>query len=105
MAKYIEQDPEYVRQYIGTDNGIGDTGGLVQYKNLVSPDPLFNKVKALYDVSIRSGVFEEKTGVELKQHVDISVFEEAVSRLIAEYPDDATYRRILELYQKDNTDY
>lgn len=104
VAGYIEQDDEYVRKYIATPNTI-NTGGLVQYKNPVSPDPLFNKIEQLYQVSLDSGVFEEKNGVNLKEHVDINLFKEAINELISENPNDATYAKILELYERDNSDY
>jgi NitT/TauT family transport system substrate-binding protein len=104
VADYIEQDYEYVEKYIATPNSI-DTGGLVQYKNLVSPDPLYNKIAELYQVSLDTGVFEQVDGVNIKEHVDISLFKDAIDQLLKEYPDDETYKKILELYERDNSDY
>jgi NitT/TauT family transport system substrate-binding protein len=104
VAKYIEQDDEYVRKYIATPSTL-DNGGLVQFKNPVSPDPLFNKIEELYQVSKEAGVFEEKAGVNIKDHVDITLFKDAIDELISENPNDATYAKILELYERDNSNY
>lgn len=104
VADYIEQDYSYVERYIATPNDI-DTGSFVKYKNPVSPDPLYNKVEELWDSEVAEGVITPKDGVELKDHVDVSLYEQAVKELIDEYPDDETYPAILESFEENNSSY
>lgn len=104
VANYIEQDYEYVENYIATPNDVA-TGAYAQYKNPVSPDPLFNKVSELYEAEIATGLITPQEGVNLKEHIDISLFEEAVKDLIEEYPEEKAYQEILDLYYVNNSDY
>ncbi len=104
VAKYIDQEYSYVEHYIATPNPVA-TGAFAQYKNPVSPDPLFNKVEELYNAQIDAGFITPAEGVNLKDHFDISLFEEAAKELVEEYPDDSAYSDILELFYTNNTNY
>lgn len=104
VADYIEQDYSYVERYIATPNDV-DTGSFVRFKNPVSPDPLYNKVKELWDSEIDAGNIVPAEGVSLKDHVDVSLVEEAANELIAKYPDNETYPAFLESVEKNNSDY
>lgn len=104
VSDYIDQDYEYVEHYIATPNPVA-TGAFAQYKNPVSPDPLYNKVEELYNAQIEAGFFTPAEGVDLKDHFDISLFEEAAKELIEEYPDDKAYQEILDLFYKNNSNY
>jgi NitT/TauT family transport system substrate-binding protein len=104
VAKYTEQKAEYIVRYIGTEKAF-DGGGLVNYKNPVSPDPLFNKIEHLYEVNITLGNYAPIEGVNLKDHVDLTIYQEAIKDLIARYPDDAIYQKAYELFQLNNSRY
>ncbi|WP_026527068.1 ABC transporter substrate-binding protein [Butyrivibrio sp. VCD2006] len=104
VAKFIEQDNSYVERYIATPNPI-KTGAFAQYKNPVSPDPLFNNVSKLYQSQIDAGLITPAEGVELKDHFNISLFEEAVNELIEENPDVTAYKDVFELFKTNNSEY
>jgi NitT/TauT family transport system substrate-binding protein len=104
VAKYIGQSKTYVKNYIATPNTI-NTGGLVQFRNPVSPDPMYNKVKQLYQVSEQAGVFKQAKGVDLKKHVDITLFQDAINQLIKKNSKDATYKKIKQLFLAGSSEY
>ena len=104
VAKFIEQDYEYVERYIATANDV-KTGAFAQYKNPVSPDPLYNNVKKLYDSEIEAGLITPADGVKLSDHFDISLYEETLNELIEENPDVTGYKDALELFKTNNTEY
>lgn len=104
VANYIEQDYSYVENYIGTPNEVA-TGSYAAYKNPVSPDPLFNKVEELYNAQVEQGLITPVEGVNLRDHIDVPLFEEAAKELIEEYPDEPAYQEILDLYYETNTNY
>jgi NitT/TauT family transport system substrate-binding protein len=105
VSKFVRREPEYVRGYIATENPKSVTESFVHFKNQVNPDPSFNNVEQLYKALIASGVLEEDKNASLAAHVNVSIFKEALDELIAEYPDDETYKEILYFYNKNNSNF
>jgi len=105
VAKFVRREPEYVRGYIATENPKISTEGFVHFKNQVNPDPAFNNVERLYNALIASGALREDKGASLKAHVNVDIFKEALNELLAEHPDDETYKEILYFFNKNNTNF
>jgi NitT/TauT family transport system substrate-binding protein len=104
VSKYTEQKPEYVVRYIGSEKSY-DGGGLVNYKNPVSPDPLYNGIEDLNKVNVALGNYTISAGVNLKEHVDLSLYKDAISNILERYPNDPTYKRAYELFLQNNSRY
>ncbi|MDR0663867.1 MAG: ABC transporter substrate-binding protein [Spirochaetaceae bacterium] len=104
VTKYTSQKREYVVRYIATEKDY-DGGGLVNFKNPVSPDPLFNKLDDLNRASIAAGVYQWTAPFALKDRVDLSIYQEALDSLLERYPDDATYKRAAALFKANNSKY
>ncbi|GHV81024.1 hypothetical protein AGMMS49944_28150 [Spirochaetia bacterium] len=103
VSTYTEQKPEYVVRYIGTEKTY-DGGGLVNYKNPVSPDPLYNRIEGLNQVNITLGNYTDG-GINLKDHVDLTIYKDAIGDILKRYPDDPIYKRAYELFQVNNSRY
>jgi ABC-type nitrate/sulfonate/bicarbonate transport system substrate-binding protein len=104
VTKYTQQKRDYVVRYIATEKDY-DGGGLVNFKNPVSPDPLFNKLDELNRASIEAGIYEWTAPFTLKDRVDLSIYQEALADLLKHNPDDATYQRARELFKVNNSNY
>ncbi|MDR3303013.1 MAG: ABC transporter substrate-binding protein [Treponema sp.] len=104
VVKHTEQKEPYVIRYIASEKD-HDGGGLVNFRNPVSPDPLFNKIDDLNRVNIALGNYVMADGVDLKEHVDLSLYQDAISDLLKRYPNDATYQRAYELFKINNSKY
>ncbi|MDR2797235.1 MAG: ABC transporter substrate-binding protein [Treponema sp.] len=104
VVEYTEQREQYVVRYIASEKNF-DGGGLVNFKNPVSPDPLFNKIEELNRVNIALGNYQMAEGVNLKEHVDLSIYQEAIEDLLDRYPNDIVYQKAYELFQKNNSRY
>jgi NitT/TauT family transport system substrate-binding protein len=105
VAKFLGVDEDFVRNYIATENPSTVNAGFVNFKNQVNPDPSFNKVEQLYNGLIAAKVLVEEEGVKLKDHVNISIFKEALDELLAEHPDDASYKEVAQIYSQNNTNF
>lgn len=104
VVKYTEQKEQYVVRYIATEKNY-DSGGLVNFRNPVSPDPLYNKLDELNKANIAAGKYTWQASVSLRDRVDLSIYEDAVNDLLARYPGDATYQRALALFAQNNSNY
>ena len=104
VTKYTEQKREYVVRYIATEKDY-DGGGLVNFKNPVSPDPLLNKLDELNRASIEAGIYEWAAPFALKDRVDLSIYQEALAELLKRNSDDSTYQQALELFKVNNSNY
>jgi hypothetical protein len=102
VVKHTEQKRHYVVRYIASEKN-HDGGGLVNYKNAVSPDPLYNRIEGLNAVNIALGNYTTPADFDLKDHVDISIYEDAIQELIQRYPNDPTYQRAYELFKVNNS--
>jgi NitT/TauT family transport system substrate-binding protein len=104
VADYTTQDIEKITRYIGEPKNYYFTG-LTNYRNPVSTNPMYNKIIQYDEVSIACGYYIPGEGVDLKDHIDLSLYEEAVNQLIKRNPDDETYKTILDIFKKDSSDY
>lgn len=66
-----------------------------------SPDPNTNGVKEYYQMMKDSGYIN--TNVKIEDHIDNTVYKEALDELISENPNDQFYQKLLSDYKKMNT--
>ncbi|MDR0760569.1 MAG: ABC transporter substrate-binding protein [Treponema sp.] len=104
VTAYTEQKREYVVRYIATEKNY-QGGGLVNFKNPVSPDPLFNKLEALNNANIAAGNYVWNAPFTLKDRVDLTIYQDAITELLKRHPGDATYTKAFELFKENNSNY
>jgi NitT/TauT family transport system substrate-binding protein len=66
-----------------------------------SPDPNTNGVKEYYQMMKDSGYID--TNIKIEDHIDNTVYKEALDELISENPNDQFYHKLLSDYKKMNT--
>ncbi len=89
LAEYSGQDEDYVRSY------------LFQYRTKLTLDPNQQGVTAFYETLGDSGYFDA-SAVDISEHIDTSVYEEALQAVLDRYPDDPFFQDKLELYREYN---
>lgn len=73
-------------------------GGAMSYEL----DPATDKVKEFYDLMRDMGALDIKEGVDIQQHLDNAIYRDALERLTERYPDNTTYRSLLDNIGRDN---
>lgn len=93
LAAYSGQDEEYVEQNI--------------YNVRISfvPDPYADAVGPFYNVLGIMGFFEneEATSIDVMDHVDATLYKQALDEIMEEYPNDPCYEQLLEIYNRQNS--
>lgn len=90
LAEYSGQTEDYVYEYFFVNNTI------------LTLDPNRSGIITFYESLVDSGYFEDGTDVDVDDHIDTSVYKEALDEIIAEYPDDAFFQEQLEIYNEYN---
>ncbi len=88
IQKYVNVDKDVIRQ---------STWNNYFY---ASPDPNKNGVVEYYQMMKDSGYID--TDVKIEDHIDSTVYKQALDELIKENPDDQFYQNLLSEYQKMN---
>lgn len=93
LAAYSGQDADYVEQNI--------------YNVRISfvPDPYADAVGPFYNVLGLMKFFENEdaASIDVMDHVDVSLYKEALDEIMAEYPNDPVYTQLLEIYNRQNS--
>ena len=87
-ANFITKDKEDI-QYITYE--YGDLG--------LSPDPNLNGIKDYYEGMKASGYIDADTEVAIEDHVDTSIYEEALTELLESDPDNEYYQELQEAFE------
>ncbi|MDR2619040.1 MAG: ABC transporter substrate-binding protein [Treponema sp.] len=104
VTEYTQQKRENVVRYFATEKDFS-SGQLVNFKNPVSPDPLFNKFEALNETNLAVGNYEWTAPFTLRDRVDITIYQDAIAELLKRFPDDRTYQKAYELFKENNSAY
>jgi hypothetical protein len=104
VTEWTQQKRENVVRYIATSKDY-ETNQLVNYKNPVSPDPLFNKIVANVEANIVAGSFEWVAPFTIKDRVDLSIYQDAIAEIRKRYPNDPIYERVYSLFLENNSSY
>lgn len=89
IQKYVNVDKDVILQSTWSDYFYA------------SPDPNTNGVKEYYQMMKDSGYVD--TEVKIEDHIDSTVYKEALDELIEENPDDQFYQKLLSEYKEMNT--
>lgn len=89
LAEVSGKDEDYVNNYLFVN------------RTILTLDPNQKGVISYYDSLSDSGYFDGST-VDVAEHIDTSVYSEALNALLEREPDDAFYQSKLELFQQYN---
>lgn len=67
---------------------------------IVTPDPYRNKLRAYYKLLENEGIVAK--GVNIDNYVDITIYRDALNKVIKEFPKDPVYKKLLAEYPKNN---
>ena len=89
MNKSIEVDEQVLRSQLLEDEHLK-----------LEPDPAGLRVEEFYDSMKRVGYIEGK--IDIKKHVDTSLYREALGSLLEEEPQDPTWLKLKADYEKND---
>ena len=89
LAEESGKDEDYVRNYLFVN------------RTVLTLDPNKTGVETYYESLKDSGYFEN-TDVDVSEHIDTSVYSDALNALLEREPDNAFYKSKLELFQQYN---
>jgi ABC-type nitrate/sulfonate/bicarbonate transport system substrate-binding protein len=104
VTEYTQQKRNYVVRYFATPKDYA-SHQLVNFRNPVSPDPLYNKIVANVEANLVAGNFVWEAPFTLKDRVDLSIYQDALAGLLNRFPDDATYKEVYALFLENNSSY
>ena len=104
VVGWTQVKKEYVIRYIATEKNYYSTG-LTKFRNPVSVNPLYNKIVEYYRVGQEMGLYKPEPDVVLKDHIDLSIYEDALNELIQRYPDNQTYQEMYKIFKVSSSDY
>ena len=90
LADYSGQTEDYVYNYFFVN------------RTVLTLDPNSKGVETFYDSLKDSGYFDGGTDVDIKDHIDTSVYEEALNEIIEEYPDDTFFQEQKDIFEQYN---
>ena len=90
LADYSGQTEEYVTNYLFVN------------RTILTLDPNEKGVITFYDSLSNSGYFDG-SAVDISEHIDTSVYAEALQEVLNRYPDDAFFQEQLNIYREYNT--
>lgn len=93
LAAYSGQDADYVEQNV------------YDVRISFSPDPYADAVAPFYNVLGLMKFFENEgaASINIMDHVDVSLYKQALDEIMAEYPNDPVYMQLLEVYNRQNS--
>ena len=90
LAAFSGQDEEYTRAYLYEDSMI------------VSLDPAADRVVEFYEVMRANGDLAEGTTHNMEDHVDSSIYQEALETMAERQPENALWQELMEAFEKNN---
>ncbi len=89
LAEDSGKEEDYVRNYLFVN------------RTVLTLDPNQKGVETYYESLKESGYFET-TDVDVGEHIDTSIYSDALNSLLEREPEDAFYQSKLELFQQYN---
>ena len=65
-------------------------------------DPATDKVRDFYELMLRNEQIAPDEDVDIENQMDYLIYQEALERLVARYPDQALYQELLDNIGRDN---
>jgi NitT/TauT family transport system substrate-binding protein len=104
LEAFTEQKRDHIIRYVGTHKDY-EVSAFTNYKNPLSTNLMYNKIKEYDDVSVAMGMYTVNANVNLKDHVDPTLWQDAIEDLIARYPDEKAYKELNEFFLRDSSEY
>jgi NitT/TauT family transport system substrate-binding protein len=104
LEAFTKQKREHIIRYVGTHKDY-EVSAFTDYKNPLSTNLMYNKIKEYDDVSVAMGMYTVGANVNLKDHVDPTLWQDAIAELIARYPDEKGYKELNEFFLRDSSEY
>lgn len=95
VAGYSGKEADYVGTYL--------YGGVTKYATDPNTDGIVKYVEAASNSGLLESAGIDFSTYDITQSIDTSAYEEAITSLAEENPDDAFYQELLQQYQADNT--
>jgi len=92
LAEYSGQTEEFVENNI--------------YNSCIkfTPDPYYDAIGPFYEVLRNMDFFDDpNTAIDVYDHVDVSLYKQALDEIMTEYPADPIYEELLAIYQAQNS--
>ena len=103
-AKNKQETIGILADYSGLDEEFVDYcvySGIMKYEL----DPATDKIREFYDIMIRSEQINPPEDLDFDQHMDLSIYQEALERLIDREPNETVYRQLFDQIVRDNSEY
>jgi len=104
VTAWTQLKREHVVRYIAIEKNYYSTG-LTKFRNPVSVNPMYNKIAEYFRIGTEMGLYKPEPGVVLKDHIDLSIYEDALNELIQRYPNDQTYQEMYKIFKTGSSDY
>lgn len=104
VTKFTGLERENVVRYIATEKNYYSTG-LTKFRSPPSTNIMYNKLVKIWQVGIGLNLFSPVDGVKLKEHIDVSIYEDALKELISRYPNEPNYQTMYDIFKKDSSEY
>ncbi len=92
LAEYAGQTEEFIENNI--------------YNSCIklTPDPYSDAIGPFYEVLRTMGFFDDpENAPDVYDHVDVSLYKQALDEVMAAYPDEAVYQDLLAIFERQNT--
>jgi NitT/TauT family transport system substrate-binding protein len=104
LEKFTQQKRDHIVRYVGTHKTY-EVSAFTDYKNPLSTNLMFNKIKQYDDVSIEMGLYERNPDIDLKDHVDPTLWQDAIAELKVRYPNVPQYEELEKFFLRDSSEY
>ncbi|MDR1066658.1 MAG: ABC transporter substrate-binding protein [Clostridiales bacterium] len=104
LEEFTKQKRDHIIRYVGVHKDYA-VDAFTDFKNPLSTNLMYNKIKQYDDVSVNFGFYERNPNVDLKEHVDPTLWQDAIKELIDRYPDVPEYKELNEFFLKDSSEY
>lgn len=94
VAGYSGKEADYVETYL--------YGGVTKYATDPNTDGIVKYVEAAANSGLLESAGVDFSSYDITQNIDTSAYEEAITSLAEENPDDAFYQELLNQYNEDN---
>lgn len=69
-----------------------------------TPDPYSDAIGPFYEVLRKMDFFDDpKNAPDVYEHVDITLYQQALNEILEEYPDDEVYQELKEIFERQNS--
>ena len=91
LSAFSGQTPEYIKQNVYVDN--------IKF----TPDPYSDAIGPFYEILKNVNIIENPDpDIDINDHIDLTLYKQALDEIIAEYPNEPVYQELAALYEKQN---